>query len=139
VSRHLYLLPTLLLLLWTTPLQAQDPGILTSISSPLDDHHYLLLEASDWTTAENLASSWGGNLVAVGDQLEMEFIHENFSVFAGTGRRLWLGLNDIAVEGVFEWTNGEPEYSTEQQRRRRRRVRKGPAGRPICATGFLSR
>ena len=112
MSRHLYLLPSMLLLLWTTPLQAQDPGILTSISSPLDDHHYLLLEASDWTTAENLASSWGGNLVAVGDQLEMDFIHENFSVFGGTGRRLWLGLDDIAVEGVFEWTNGEPVVYT---------------------------
>jgi len=98
----------LVITIWITPLQAQDPAILTSISSPLDDHHYLLLDASDWTTAETLANSWGGNLVAVADQAEMDFISDNFSNYGGSARRLWLGLNDIAVEGVFEWSNGEP-------------------------------
>ncbi|MEC9476868.1 MAG: proprotein convertase P-domain-containing protein [Planctomycetota bacterium] len=86
---------------------AQNPVILHSVASPFDDHHYLLLDASSWTEAEAQANAWGANLVAVGDQAEMDFIHDNFSAFQGTGRRLWLGLNDIAIEGVFEWSNGE--------------------------------
>jgi subtilisin-like proprotein convertase family protein len=91
----------------SVPLLAQNPVLLHSIASPLDDHHYLLLDSSSWTEAEAQANAWGANLVAVGDQAEMDFIHDNLSAFQGVGRRLWLGLNDIAVEGVFEWTNGE--------------------------------
>jgi hypothetical protein len=105
---HNSVVSLLIITIWVTPLQAQDPAILTSVSSPLDDHHYLLLDASDWTTAETLANSWGGNLVAVADQAEMDFISDNFSNYGGSARRLWLGLNDIAVEGIFEWSNGEP-------------------------------
>ena len=107
------LLCVLVIAMLNSPVQAQNPAILLSISSPLDDHHYLLLDATDWTGAEAQANAWGGNLVAVGDQAEMDFIHDNLSVFEGTSRRLWLGLNDIAVEGVFEWSNGEPVVYTD--------------------------
>jgi subtilisin-like proprotein convertase family protein len=108
-----HLLCVVVIALVSMPVQAQNTGILLSISSPLDDHHYLLLDATDWTAAEAQANAWGGNLVAVGDQAEMDFIHDNLSVFEGTSRRLWLGLNDITVEGVFEWSNGEPVVYTD--------------------------
>lgn len=107
------LLCALVIAMIHVPLLAQNPAILHSISSPLDDHHYLLLDATNWTEAEAQANAWGANLVAVGDQAEMDFIHDNFSAFQGTGRRLWLGLNDITVEGIFEWSNGEPVVYTD--------------------------
>lgn len=100
-------------ILFFSLLPAQDPGIIASLSSPLDDHRYLLLEASLWTVAQDKAVDLGGNLVTVGDQAEMDWIHENLNVFNGVNRGLWLGLNDVAVEGTFEWTSGEPVNYTD--------------------------
>ncbi len=113
MSLHPHRLAALLILLSTTFLQGQDPVILHSVPSTLDDHHYILIDSTNWTEAEAIANSWGANLVTVGDQAEMEFLHENMSTYGGTNRRLWLGLNDVAVEGVFEWTSGDPLVYTD--------------------------
>ncbi|HIA28099.1 MAG TPA: hypothetical protein EYN79_08330 [Planctomycetes bacterium] len=100
-------------ILFFSPLSAQDPGIIASVRSPLDDHQYLLLEASLWTEAEAKAVDLGGNLTAVGDQAEMDWIHDTLNVYGGVSRAIWLGYNDIVLEGTFEWTNGEPAVYTD--------------------------
>lgn len=51
---------------------------------------------------EAYAVSVGGHLVTVNDAAEQAFLISTF-----TRNDLWLGLNDIAVEGALQWASGE--------------------------------
>ncbi|MBX3358167.1 MAG: hypothetical protein KF745_07045 [Phycisphaeraceae bacterium] len=77
------------------------------IVNPANGHTYYLLERTPWTVGEATAVSMGGHLVTINDAAENEWVRENLGNFGGTGRRLWLGYNDIASEGTFVWTSGE--------------------------------
>jgi hypothetical protein len=55
--------------------------------------------------AEAACVIWGGNLVAINDEAERVFIYDNGGLGGGWN---WIGLNDIAVEGTYVWTNGDP-------------------------------
>ncbi len=46
----------------------------------------------------------GGNLVTINDAAENQFLVNAF----GGSELFWIGLNDVAQEGVFKWINGEP-------------------------------
>ena len=69
-------------------------------------HIYHLLAASNWTDAEAEAVLLGGHLVTINESAENQWVADTFS--GGGSRLLWIGFNDIAVEGVWEWVTGEP-------------------------------
>jgi len=77
------------------------------LAGPLtyDGHVYYLLENSTWTDAEAKAVRMGGHLVTVNDNQENVWIWDTFA--AGSERKLWIGLNDLAREGTFVWSSGE--------------------------------
>lgn len=81
---------------------------------------YLLINDDDpingisWDDAEAFAIEQGGHLVTINDAAEEAWILDNFPIVDGPimgeslHQYLWTGLNDIASEGTFEWTSGEP-------------------------------
>jgi hypothetical protein len=69
---------------------------------PYGGHQYYLLEATSWTNSEAEAVILGGHLATINDVAENEWVRQIF------GGDLWIGLNDVNVEGTFEWVSGEP-------------------------------
>lgn len=58
----------------------------------------------EWGTAENVCvNQQGGHLVSVVDLAEHNFL--KYLVFGHTDL-IWLGGNDIAAEGQWQWTDG---------------------------------
>ena len=78
------------------------------IFNPVTGSNYYLLTQSTWTDAQAEAVSLGGNLVTINDAAENAFVYSTFGTFGGTSRNLWIGLNDVAVEGVYTWVSGQP-------------------------------
>lgn len=84
------------------------PGVIAGpIVNPANCHQYYLLAKSNWTLSQAAAEELGGTLVAIGDEAENVWVNEMFSNFGGIERQVWLGLNDLETEGVFQWVNGE--------------------------------
>lgn len=71
-------------------------------------HTYYLLTESTWGAAQATAVALGGNLVTITDAAEQAFVYGTFGNSVGADRMLWIGLNDVAVEGTFVWVSGEP-------------------------------
>jgi hypothetical protein len=88
---------------------ATRAGVLSSpIVNPSNGHTYQLLTSSTWATAETTAAALGGHLATIRNADEQQWVFSTFGNFNGVQRLLWIGLNDIAVEGQFRWTSGEP-------------------------------
>ena len=80
------------------------------ITNPANGNTYYLLEPDSWDNSEAEAVALGGHLVTVNDAAENQWIYDTFD--GGVGRNLWLGYNDVAVEGTFVWSSGEtPGYT----------------------------
>lgn len=86
-----------------------DALLLTAIVAPTfagpiyNGHTYTLTTvASSWTLAEAEAISAGGHLVAINDAAEQSYLISEFGL-----SRFWIGLNDVALEGTFDWSNGD--------------------------------
>jgi len=69
---------------------------------------YKLLSMSSWTNAEAAAQALGGHLVAINDAAENTFVYQTFTQNGTMDRGLWIGLNDLANEGQFVWSSGDP-------------------------------
>ncbi len=82
--------------------------LLGPITNPANGHNYYLLEKASWTASQAMAVSLGGNLVTINDHEEDAWVFSQFSHFGGRVRELWIGLNDVAVEGSMVWASGEP-------------------------------
>lgn len=80
------------------------PSILDTAVNPANGHTYHLLDNSNWTTAENQAVLLGGHLVTINDSAENSWVWDRWA----TGRSLWIGFTDAAMEGTFRWVSGEP-------------------------------
>ena len=80
-------------------------GIVQTETNPANGHVYYMLTASSWTGAEAEAISLGGHLVTINNADENSWV---ISMFGGDDYALWIGLNDVAEEGTFVWTSGEP-------------------------------
>lgn len=69
---------------------------------------YLAVQNTSSTNYEAMrtfARSLGGDLATINDAAENEWIR---AVFASPlAAKVWIGLNDSAVEGTFAWSNGE--------------------------------
>ena len=72
---------------------------------PLTGHYCRLTPwPMTWDAAENHARKQGGHLVTIRSQAENDWLCSRFSFYTN----LWIGLNDVASEGQYEWTSGEP-------------------------------
>lgn len=71
--------------------------------NPDNGHIYFLTEALSWTEAQAEAKAVDGNLVTINDLEENDWLWGTF----GTAEPFWIGLNDAAVEGSFEWVSGQ--------------------------------
>ena len=83
-------------------------AIQLTVVNPANGHTYHLLEGSGWNAAQARALQLGGNLVTINDQAEQDWLTLNFHNYQGVDIDLWTGFNDVAVEGTFEWTSGQP-------------------------------
>jgi glucose/arabinose dehydrogenase len=63
----------------------------------------LTSSAKSWEQAQVEAQSLGGNLVTINDAAEETWLKQTF----GDNENFWIGLTDRAVEGDFQWVNGE--------------------------------
>ncbi|HIA38087.1 MAG TPA: hypothetical protein EYN86_01010 [Planctomycetes bacterium] len=80
---------------------------LAQATNPNNGHPYTLLGASDLASAQSVAESMGGHLVSISDTSENSWILSQFRNVSGVSNDFWLGYNDLQIEGVFEWSNGE--------------------------------
>ena len=77
--------------------------------SPWGDGRYLLLSADTWTSAEAYAQSeFGAHLATVDSDAENAEIFNRFTASGTIPRWLYIGLNDVATEGTFVWSSGDP-------------------------------
>jgi hypothetical protein len=76
------------------------------IVNPANGHTYYLLTQSRWTAAEAEAISLGGHLATINEVAEDNWVFDTFNRPGQYG--LWIGLNDVATEGNFVWSSGEP-------------------------------
>ena len=75
---------------------------------PLNGHYYRLTPwMTDWPVAERMAQLMGGYLATIRSAAEEAWL---FSRLLHWG--LWIGLNDLAEEGLWTWASGEsPSYA----------------------------
>lgn len=75
------------------------------VTCPLNGHQYTITTSPDlsWNQAEAEAVSLGGHLVTIRDASEEQWLKDTFGTYW-----YWIGLNDVAIEGTFVWTSGEP-------------------------------
>ncbi|MDQ1257872.1 MAG: Ig-like protein, partial [Candidatus Hydrogenedentes bacterium] len=85
-----------------TPVQTYVDG--DWIRNPANGHYYKLTAALPWDQAQAMALTWGGYLTTVNDDAENAWQTGIFGLFGD----LYIGLNDLAVEGAFTWANAEP-------------------------------
>lgn len=74
--------------------------------------YYKSVGKTTWPGARALAQSKGGYLATITSAAEDNFVYNNGvkdpSVQPGQyDRSIWMGLNDMALEGTFVWENGE--------------------------------
>ena len=87
-------------------------GSMGDITNPANGHRYIAYQGTTWTSSEALAVTAGGHLVTIDDQAENDWIQANFGSLLGVVRRIWIGFNDMAVEGTFAWADGTPASFT---------------------------
>jgi cysteine-rich repeat protein len=63
-----------------------------------------------WQDAESACQAWSGHLVAIGNQVEQDFVATLVDQPAQERglTELWIGANDFDADGNWAWTNGEP-------------------------------
>ncbi len=71
--------------------------------NPATGHWYAQVEDLTWFEAEAYAVRLGGHLVTINDQAEENWLVSTF----GIGDQ-FIGFNDLASEGTWVWSSGEP-------------------------------
>jgi ELWxxDGT repeat protein len=71
--------------------------------NPSNGHLYKLTAPSSWHSALAQARSDGGTLATIRSQAEQDWLWTEFGP-----DNLWIGLEDLDLNGVFEWSSGEP-------------------------------
>ncbi|MSQ83937.1 MAG: hypothetical protein EXR77_13820 [Myxococcales bacterium] len=62
--------------------------------------------AGTWATAEAACKTWGGNLTSINNLTEQQTAGGQASAVCGATSDFWIGLNDIATEGNYVWSDG---------------------------------
>ena len=91
-----------------TPDRAElDSSIGQWILNPANNRSYKRIHCESWDDAQAKAVAEGAHLVAINDAAEQAWLVRVF----GTAP-YWIGLTDVAKEGEWGWTNGEPATYT---------------------------
>nr|NIO22081.1 hypothetical protein [Candidatus Aenigmarchaeota archaeon] len=78
------------------------PQIAAWVINPTNKHLYGLISGKSWWIVEAKAIRLGGHLAAINSREEELWLRNQF------GPGLWIGLNDLSLEGKWEWNTGEP-------------------------------
>ena len=72
--------------------------------------HWYQIDAtrSDWETASARVTGQGHYLVTITSAAEEQFIISSFLSGDNALKVFWIGANDKAVSGAFQWVTGEP-------------------------------
>lgn len=71
--------------------------------------------------------------MTINDAAENTFVFDTLTALGTIDRNLWIGLNDVAVEGTFVWASGEPVTYTNWAPASPTTLRRGPA-RILCTS-----
>ena len=75
------------------------------ITDPVSgDRYFLTLNDGTWEECQFYAENWGGDLVTINSAQQELWLQQQY----GSDEPYWIGFNDIAQEGVWEWVNGDP-------------------------------
>ena len=98
---------TTLLVIATTKAQTCTP--IQGCDVTINGYCYAFVDQRiDWHQAEDCCVAWGGHLASI-HSAETNSALNDIRI---TDRNTWIGLNDIASEGNFEWTDGSSyDYS----------------------------
>ena len=73
------------------------------IVNPANGHNYKRVYCESWDDAQAKAVAEGAHLVAINDAVEQVWLMKIFGTVP-----YWIGLTDVAKEGKWGWTSGEP-------------------------------
>lgn len=65
-------------------------------------------QISTWMAAESNCLGIGGHLVSIEDEATNEFVATSAKELLGPNSAWWIGLNDLANDRSFEWSDGRP-------------------------------
>lgn len=66
-------------------------------------HYYCSIGGLNWTSAQAVCQSYGGNLAVINSEAENQFLASVIPLSSA-----WIGCSDLASEGNFQWVNGDP-------------------------------
>ncbi|KAH3821315.1 hypothetical protein DPMN_123078 [Dreissena polymorpha] len=72
-----------------------------------DSSCYVLFQSPDeWSPARDFCNNSSGHMLTINSLKEQVFVGD-FLIHYGIRRGVWLGLNDLDMEGNFTWVTGE--------------------------------
>ena len=77
------------------------------VLNPANNHSYKRVHCESWEDAQAKAVAEGAHLVSINDAAEQRWL---VRIFGTTP--YWIGLTDVAKEGEWGWTSGEPTTYT---------------------------
>ena len=84
--------------------RAQDVWVIKpDFSLQTAGHAYKKIKCENWEDARTQAAAEGAYLVTINDEAEQKWLQTVFG-----NQPIWIGLNDVATEGEWQWDNGEP-------------------------------
>ena len=73
------------------------------VVNPVNGHAYKRIQCHSITDAMTQAAAENAYIVSINDNVENEWLRSAFGE-----DRFWIGLNDVAEEGQWQWHSGEP-------------------------------
>ena len=74
----------------------------------VNGHWYKVIPFKTWADSEAAAVALGGHLATIRERAESDWLYDHFGGLRTSNNSLWIGFTDEVLEGVFQWTSGEP-------------------------------